>query len=191
LNKIDLSSEQQRNETEVAIQSINPSATVLPSIRGQVDLSSILNVHAFDARPLDLEPTGQAPDQHDHAADEDCHCINHYEVRGISSLSLACPPLDTARLERLDHWIRTVLWEGQLPGASENSAKLEVLRCKGLFSVNGQQHVLQGVRSIYDIAPLAGSAPPSSSTGKLVFIGRHLHEEAVRTSLADVIWKST
>jgi G3E family GTPase len=185
LNKVDIASHQQQAEMEDIIRRINPSATIHPTTQAQVDLDSILNLRAYDSRPIDPSTLSKTSHEHNHDANEDCHCVNHYEVRGISSLSINCPPLDQTRLLRLDEWIRTILWENRLPSASNDALQPEILRCKGIFSVNGQQHVLQGVRSIYDIQPIAGTAP---STGKLVFIGRRLNEEDVRSSLSAVLW---
>lgn len=186
LNKIDLASEQQTTETEAVIRQVNPAAIVHTTTRAQIDLDLILNVQAYGSRPIDAAQPAEEEHEHDHGPNEDCHCINHYQVRGISSLSLSCPALGTARFDRLDEWIRTVLWENRFPNENEGSTPIEILRCKGLFSVNGQQHVLQGVRDIYDIVPLDGNEVETN--GKLVFIGRNLDEAAARRSLSTVLW---
>lgn len=87
-------------------------------------------------------------------------------------------------MERLDEWIRTVLWEGHLPDISEH--KVEILRCKGIcVSDDGQQHILQGVRELYELTDLDASDSPDE--GKLVFIGRGLSDD-VRRSLLNVLY---
>ena len=86
-------------------------------------------------------------------------------------------------MDLLDEWIRDVLWERQLPGRPpEEYTRLEVLRCKGLFiSTTGELHVLQGVRSLYEIAKVEEEEVGLPDTGKLVFIGKGLNEYVRRS----------
>lgn len=69
-------------------------------------------------------------------------------MRGITSIQITCPVLSSAQYTKLDEWIRTVLWERKLPDSPDaTDVPLEVLRCKGLFSMDtGKKFVLQGVR---------------------------------------------
>jgi G3E family GTPase len=186
LNKVDLVNDQQRSDMEAVVRGINPAATIYKTTQANVNLDDILGVGAYGSRSLDPVSSDDTHGHHDHADGEDCTCVTHFQVKGISSLALTCPPLDEERFNHLDEWIRSILWDNKLPGASEDSPLIEVLRCKGLFSVGDTQRVLQGVRNIYDITP-AGQGHPSS--GKLVFIGRNLDADQVRASLHDVVWK--
>ena len=62
---------------------------------------------------------------------------------------------------------------------------MEVLRCKGLFvTTTGELHVLQGVRNLYEIAKVEDEELGLPDAGKLVFIGKGLHEH-VRQSLRE------
>ena len=115
---------------------------------------------------------------------------HHYEVRGISSLQVPVPPLTESVLDRLDEWIRTVLWENRLPEDSLKSATqpLLVLRCKGLFrTTSGTTRVLQGVRNLYEISAAGqNSAELGVDVGKLVFIGKGL-DDRIRSSLLHLL----
>lgn len=66
---------------------------------------------------------------------------------------------------------------------------LEVLRCKGIWwNKRGEQFVLQGVRSLYEVSKITAKTKPEGETmaGKLVLIGRGLNE-AVQHSLRQVV----
>jgi G3E family GTPase len=121
-------------------------------------------------------------DTHDHAREP-----THYELRGISSLQVSCPVLSQASFDRLDEWIRSVLWENHLPGVAENQ-NLQVLRCKGLITMeSGEQYVLQGVRSMYEMARVGEQVDMGvPEPGKMVLIGKGL-DDTVRHSLESIL----
>ena len=195
LNKIDLASPAQVDATEELIRGLNPAASLHRTVRGEIDLKHIIGVDAYAARQMLRESraaTEHTSHQHlthdSHGHDhEHTHCREptHYELRGISSLQVDCPRLTAAQMDRLDEWIRSVLWERQLPGPA-SPASIDVLRCKGLFVTDsGELHVLQGVRNIYEIAKVEEDAELGlPDTGKLVFIGKGL-DEHVRHSLKE------
>lgn len=215
LNKADLAAPESLDATERLLRGINPAASVHRTVRGAVDLRHIVGIAAYASGPLlqkDRYTAGRLHEHedgddhhnehgHDHDHDHDHAHATHYEMRGITSLQVTCPVLTPAQHSRLDEWIRTVLWENRLPwpastgapeAASTASAPLEVLRCKGMFTSDaGQCYVLQGVRSMYEIAALeegagAGADDVSGAeVGKLVFIGKGL-DNAVRASLQEV-----
>ena len=124
-------------------------------------------------------------EKHDDSSDGGRHHHStHYELRGISSLQVTCPVLTTHHLQKLDEWIRTVLWENHLPEAQ--ASELQVLRCKGLFSTEtGQQLVLQGVRNMYEICDANSEVVGIPDEGKVVLIGKGLNDH-VRCSLEGV-----
>ncbi|KNZ78279.1 COBW domain-containing protein 1 [Termitomyces sp. J132] len=104
--------------------------------------------------------------------------------------------VDLGRIMALDTWIRAVLWENSVPGSSAGSEtpELLVLRCKGLITVeDGTQYVLQGVRSMYDMAKIERDAEGDIGVpqiGKIVLIGKGL-DETVRRSLENAIKPTT
>ncbi|KAG6879227.1 hypothetical protein C0992_004288 [Termitomyces sp. T32_za158] len=195
LNKSDLVQPDVLAQVEHLIQQINPTAPIYRTIRGDVDLGRIMGIGAFTAPPLStpiLLPGSQAQAQaHDHNHDHN-HEPTHYEIRGISSLQVPCPTLSPMRFEALDAWIRAVLWDNAIPESSAGggASELLVLRCKGLITVEGgTQYVLQGVRSMYEMAEIQQEAEGDIGVpqmGKIVLIGKGL-DETVRSSLESVM----
>lgn len=159
-----------------------------------------MGIQAYAARPQAI-PTASSHHQqhHEHTEGEECDHVHpqdkpvhHYELRGISSLQVSCSTLTPSRLEALDEWIRTVLWEGHLPGEtiSTSAQRIVILRCKGMFRDDaGKTHVLQGVRDMYEISTLEDGAEEEMGVpdeGKVVLIGKGL-DERVRESLVNVL----
>ena len=192
LNKTDLVSAANLQATEDLLSKINPAVTIHRTVRADINLKHVLNICAYASRALSHAGTPPSGD-HDHASHDhnsaDDKVSTHYEVRGITSLRVTCPVLSPGQLERLEEWIRTVLWECQLPGdfADTHQKSLEVLRCKGMFGVqSGQTFILQGVRNLYELEPLVGNDVGLPEHGKLVFIGTGLGD-SVRNSLESIL----
>jgi G3E family GTPase len=192
LNKTDLVSVANLQATEDLLSKINPTVTVYRTVRADINLEHVLNIRAYASRALFDADTPPSADhdhaRHDHESANDKNST-HYELRGITSLRVTCPALSPEQLERLEEWIRTVLWECQLPGdsADTHQKSLEVLRCKGMFGMqSGQTFVLQGVRNLYELEPLVGNDVGLPGHGKLVFIGKGL-DDSVRKSLESII----
>ena len=202
LNKVDLVPQAQVETTEDIIQGINQAATIYRTVRGEIDLKYIMGIDAYTSRPLLQRKPNHAlhttHDDHDHDHDHD-HSTHdhtspptHYELRGISSLQVDCPTLNPSQHEKLDEWIRSVLWERQLPGEppGDGATELVILRCKGMFKTTaGKAYVLQGVRNLYDIMEVEQGEEPDAGVpevGKLVLIGKGL-DEHVRRSLEAVV----
>jgi G3E family GTPase len=194
LNKVDLVQNEQLRRVEDTIQKINPAAAIHRTVRGEVDLSRVIGIGAYDSRSKHNLALGSEHDHnHEHGPECNHDSTHHYEVRGISSLQITCPVLDDTGIERLDAWIRSVLWENRLPDPAHSPSPrstLDVLRCKGLFhTTSGDQYILQGVRSLYDLAKVLNvdESYGMPCMGKLVLIGKGL-DETVRDSL--VSWLS-
>ena len=82
--------------------------------------------------------------------------------------------LRPAQLEQVDKWLRQVLWENELPGNDE-AQKFEIHRSKGrLVFDNGDLKMLQGVREIFELIDAPFSDEPTPTSGKIIFIGRHV-----------------
>ncbi|KAI9465467.1 CobW domain-containing protein [Lactarius psammicola] len=191
LNKTDLVTTADLQSTEDLLQEVNPAVTIYHTIQANIDLKKVVNIRAYTSRVSLNAGTSWFSDrdhaEHDHG--EPHNHSTHYEVRGITSLQVSCPVLSSAQQERLEEWIRTVLWESQLPEYSTNDRdqSLEVLRCKGIFGTqSGQTLVLQGVRNLYELEPLVGDDVGLPEHGKLVFIGKGL-DDAVRKSLEKIL----
>lgn len=183
---MDLVSERQIISTERLIGQVNPAVPIHRTIQGQVDLSLVIGIAAYQSAPQ-LQRNYSVHDHHINDGHHHDGSTTHFESRGISSLQVSCPILSAEKLEKLDEWIRTVLWENHLPKGSHNSQDLRVLRCKGLFTAaSGEQYVLQGVQNLYEISRMdEKDATGIPESGKLVLIGKGL-DESVRRSLLEV-----
>lgn len=198
LNKVDLVTPEQVVLTEDLIKRVNPTAPVHHTIRGDIALKNILELQAYTKAPeaiLKHSPTSPqhvhtSNCSHDHEDEQSSVKATHYELRGISSLQVSCPVLSQNQFDRLDVWLRGVLWENRIPERSSGSeTELQVLRCKGAFTLEDDRHfVLQGVRNMYDVNELAGKRGDVDvpDIGKIVLIGKGLDDD-VRKSLESVL----
>ncbi|KAL4251898.1 SIMIBI class G3E GTPase family protein [Abortiporus biennis] len=197
LNKTDLVPLEEADHLQRLISQVNPTATIYRTVKAQIDLKLIMGIDAYETRRI----TSHDPSSLLHVSDVECtdsckegdhpHHVgpHHYEIRGISSLQVAYPPLTVSQLEKLDEWIRTVLWENHLPGkTSSENGQLEILRCKGIFTtVEGGLHILQGVRNLYELEKVEDDSDIGlPDEGKLVLIGKGL-DETVRRSLEEIV----
>lgn len=93
------------------------------------------------------------------------------------------PILEEAQLDKLDEWLRSVLWDSKLPNmrsAADSGipaeSGVEIHRLKARIPLrNGGVKVVQGVREIFEI--LDGKEEDKAAAplgGKIVLIGRHI-----------------
>lgn len=100
-------------------------------------------------------------------------------------MSIPIPPLSAEQFPKVDLWLRSVLWECELPHFP-NASPFETHRVKGrLVLETGEIKMIQGVREIFEIIDTADrvSDGDSSLQGKMVIIGRHLNSEEFKQSL--------
>ena len=186
---------------------INATAPIIETVRGHVDLSLVLDVNAYSAARNDPSSSSALPrlanlnitessssTKDDHSSNSHTHALNQ-----ISTLAIPLPSrLSKRQVEALDLAIRALLWEGRLPSSSlcerpteaTEEGSLEILRTKGYFnSREGEEgggegkreHVIQGVREIYEIREVGvgrindeDTGGAKQEAGKLVLIGKGL-----------------
>lgn len=114
-------------------------------------------------------------------------------VQTISTVAIDVPLLAPEQLAKVDAWLRSVLWENEVPGvAADQTRGLEIHRLKARLVFNdGAVKMVQGVREIFEVfdAP-AGSTEESGTSrpsGKLVLIGRQLPGSVVENSFLAAI----
>ena len=205
LNKTDLVSEAELAEIERAIRAINRYAKIIRSVKCQVPLDQILGLGSFDLNEiLKREPDFLKADAHDHHDHDhhhhdhdhqhgpdcghDCghdphhhhhhghddHDHNHIAESDIKSLSLVAEkPIDATKFET---------WMGDLRA---NKGQ-DLLRYKGILDIKGSDHrlVIQGVHMMMDGTNLSLWKAEEKRMSRLVFIGRHLDEKALREGFA-------
>jgi len=198
LNKVDLVDAGELAKIESAIRGINRYAKIIRTTRCAVPLDQILGLGSFDlSEILKREPDFLKADAHEHGHDHphehgpecghDCghdhHAHHHHDHdheknkihdSEISSLSLTSnQPLDGAKFEEWISDLRTN--KGQ-----------DLLRYKGILDIAGSERrlVIQGVHMMMDGTNLSAWAPSEKRSSRLVFIGRHLDEKALREGFA-------
>lgn len=109
----------------------------------------------------------------------------------ISTISIPLPVLNEQQVAKVDKWLRSVLWENQLPNdTAEHKSAFEVHRLKGRLAIgNGPTKIIQGVRELFEIfdSPDSSQRDDANNTGKVVLIGRHVTDYDFEGSLLAVI----
>jgi G3E family GTPase len=180
INKADLVTDDELDAVKARIQSINglakihiTSQSAVPELEG-----FLLDLHAYD-QVQELDRAGKG---HSHLD------------KTISTISVPLPVLTPGGLQAVDAWLRSVLWENELPGsAAPTVPAFEIHRLKGRLKLNdASERIVQGVRELFEIfdnpnldAELAPELRKDS--GKIVLIGRHLDKFDFQRSLLDTV----
>ncbi|KAI0478879.1 cobW-domain-containing protein [Xylariaceae sp. FL0804] len=166
INKTDLVAEEKLDEVKSRIQAINGLAKIHLTKQSQIPQLEgvLLDLHAYDqVQYLDSASKGHS----------------HLDP-SISTVTINAPLLRSEQLQVVDSWLRSVLWDGELPGIqSKSTIPMEIHRSKArLVFDDGSVRIVQGVREIFEIIdaePVSLEGPGTHQTGKIVFIGRGLH----------------
>ncbi|MCK1711955.1 MULTISPECIES: GTP-binding protein [unclassified Bradyrhizobium] len=188
LNKTDLVTKGELAEVEARIRAINPYAKLHRTERCSVALADVLDRGAFDLdRILDIEPDFLNADDHDHDHDhhhhghdhhhDHGHGLKHYHDEDMQSLSLKTDkPLDP---NVFMPWLQNLV---QVEGG-------KILRSKGIlaFHDDDDRYVFQGVHMMLEGNHQRKWQHGERRESRLVFIGRELPEEAIRTGFESCI----
>ncbi|XP_027629231.1 putative COBW domain-containing protein 7 isoform X3 [Tupaia chinensis] len=169
INKTDLVLEEDLNKLRTAIRSINGLGKILETRRSRVDLTSVLDLHAFDS----LSGIGLQKKLHHVPATQP-----HLD-QSIVTITFEVP--GNAHEENLNVFIQNLLWEKNV--RSKDNRCMEVIRLKGLVSIKDkpQQVVVQGVHELYDLEETPVSwKDDTERTNRLVFIGRNLDKDILK-----------
>ncbi|WP_439271725.1 CobW family GTP-binding protein [Pseudochrobactrum sp. HB0163] len=204
LNKTDLVNAQELADVEATIRAINPHAIIHRTQRAAIDLTKVLDRGAFDLqRTLDHDPhfldhdhpdhvCGPDCDHHDHKYDHghehshhhhhdhtcgpDCdHDHHHGHASAIHDVTVMSVSLRTGELDpaKFFPWIQNVT---QVQGP-------DILRLKGIiaFANDDDRYVVQGVHMIIEGDHQRPWKADEKRESRLVFIGRNLNEQALRS----------
>ena len=187
LNKTDLVTKPELAEVEARIRAINPYAKLHRTERCSVALADVLDRGAFDLdRILDIEPDFLEVDDHDHDHDhhghdhhhhDHGHGLKHYHDEDMQSLSLKTDkPLDP---NVFMPWLQNLV---QVEGG-------KILRSKGIlaFHDDDDRYVFQGVHMMLEGNHQRKWKDGEPRQSRLVFIGRELPEELIRTGFESCI----
>ncbi|KAL2105674.1 hypothetical protein VUR80DRAFT_7935 [Thermomyces stellatus] len=172
INKADLVTEDELAKVRERIESINGLAKIHVTEKGVVP--------KLEGFLLDLNA-------YDRIEDQDLSRKGHSHVDPtISTITIPLPVLSPEQVEKVDRWLRSVLWDSELPHFP-NVAPFETHRLKGRLVLHtGEVKMIQGVREIFDMvdSPERVHIGDSSAQGKIVVIGRHLVPDQFAKSLS-------
>tara|TARA_B100000287_G_scaffold120528_2_gene112350 strand:+ start:1142 stop:2335 length:1194 start_codon:yes stop_codon:yes gene_type:complete len=167
LNKIDLVSEEELEEVESKIKSINRFAPMYHTENSIIDPANLINIGSFDLdRTLEMDPEFlDTESEHEH------------DDRVTSTSSKFEGALNVNKLER---------WIGELM----QSKGEDLFRYKGVLAVKGmdQKFVFQGVHMLFGGGFSPEVAPWKEGEARecrFVFIGRNLDHEELQQGLMD------
>ena len=188
LNKVDLVAPEELLHVEARIRRINPLAKIYRSQRSQIDVGLLLNLRARDVTaPLELvapPAVDHGHHQHDHECGKDCDHdhnhdhdpehdaeVHHHHDESVTSFYFEDDrPLDLQKTEK---------WLGNLV----NTLGASIYRSKGILHIKGQAKriVFQGVQMMFEAVPDRFWNSGEKKGSQLVFIGRDLDEEQLRS----------
>ena len=167
LNKIDLVSDEQIEEVEAKIKSINAFAPIYHTEQSVIDPSNLINISAFDLeKTLAMDPEFLDTDaEHEH------------DQRVTSTSSIFTGSLNVNKLQQ---------WIGELM----NDYGEDLFRYKGVLSVKGmdEKFVFQGVHMLFsgyfsqEVAPWRKGEKREC---RFVFIGRNLDHKMLEQGFLD------
>ncbi|CAL1360258.1 unnamed protein product [Linum trigynum] len=171
LNKVDLLSSEgtgggSLDELEKEIRDINSLASIVHTVRCQVDLSKILDCNAYDtARASHLEKLLN-----------ETKSLSTKDLHGSGVHTLCISESQSVDQEKVRLWLEEILWD--------KKDDMDVYRCKGILHIRNSDdlHTLQAVREIYEIVPSRKWKNEEVRLNKIVFIGRNLNEAILAKS---------
>ncbi|KAM9642058.1 zinc-regulated GTPase metalloprotein activator 1B isoform 5-T6 [Trichechus inunguis] len=175
INKTDLVPEEDLSQLRTAIRyrimngSINGLGKILETQRSRVDLSNVLDLHAFDGLSgISLQRKLQYVSATQPHLDQNIITVT-FEAPG------------NAKEESLNVFIQNLLWEKNV--RNKDGHCMEVIRLKGLVSIKdrAQQVIVQGVHELYDLEETPVSWDDDAQrTNRLVFIGKNLDKDVLK-----------
>lgn len=168
LNKTDLVSQEELKKLRTAVGSINGLVRILETQRSRVDLSDVLDLHAFDG------VSGKSLQQKLHL-EEALH--PHLDKSIITS---TFEVLGSVTEEDLNVFVQNLLWEKNVKDKRGNP--MEVIRLKGLVSIGDKPHqvIVQGVHELYDLEETNVRWKDEERMNRMVLIGRNLDKDILK-----------
>uniref|UniRef100_A0A8C6Z958 CobW C-terminal domain-containing protein n=1 Tax=Nothoprocta perdicaria TaxID=30464 RepID=A0A8C6Z958_NOTPE len=166
INKTDLVSGEELNKIRT---SVSESIKLFFSPIIRVDLSNVLDLHAFDS----LSGVSLEKKLH-HVKTTHAHLD-----KGIITVTFEV--LGNILEENLNLFIQNLLWEKNVK--DKTGCTMDIIRLKGLVSIQGKSHqvIVQGVHELYDLEETSVVwKEDEKRTNRLVLIGRNLDKEILK-----------
>jgi G3E family GTPase len=158
LNKIDLVTEDELNQLEQRIRTMNAIAKIYRTRDAELEMDALLGIGAFDLnQALQIDPDFLSETAHQH--DETVGSVAIVESGEVDG-------------DKLNAWLSNLL---QTQGA-------DIFRMKGILTIAGEdlRFVFQGVHMLFDGKADRPWRPEETRKNELVFIGRNLNESALK-----------
>jgi G3E family GTPase len=159
LNKLDIATPEQTAAVRARLRELNPHASIHDSVRGEIDLTHLWDVHAFDiTAKLEKRPDLLDETVHHHDEEIKAHTITMNQ------------PFAVDRFEKF---------------VQELSTHARILRSKGILYLKGDNRrgVFHGVNDRYTIYWDRLWKPEEPRISTLVFIGKDVPIDDIRTNL--------
>ncbi|KAI8814015.1 COBW domain-containing protein 1 [Cladochytrium replicatum] len=178
VNKTDLVSQEHLEVVSQSIRNINGTALIQITTRSQASLDWILDIQSLDNvdRIEVLRKAGLVSDD---------HLPEHIDKSVTTVVVTMHGQFDR---QKLDEWLRSLLWESTIPGSTTPSETLSILRLKAVVDVRGEDSkvVVQGVQELYELHEGVKWAASEARESRFVFIGRGLNEKLLNDSLLGI-----
>ena len=126
------------------------------------------------------------------------HCVHIANIlQRISTITIKAPALKPEQLPKLDQWLRTLLWDAQVPSPTAESvtnvdkklAAFEVYRLKARLPLtDGSVKMVQGVRELFEIKDAERDDEEfDNNEAKIVIIGRDIGKLDLEGSYFSVV----
>lgn len=170
---------------EARVRSLNGVAAVHRTSGSRVGLSSVLGLAAYSTEAAQKAAAAAL----DHRCGSHCHHDASIHTEVVDG-----PDGGLASLERLKRWLAELLWSDEDAVANKAGAAVRagdgpvLFRYKAVLAVGGdtRRHHLQGVQSLFDVAPGAEWADGERPFSRLVVIGRNLDRAALERGFLSV-----
>jgi G3E family GTPase len=166
LNKTDLVTETDLDRVEKRLRAINAFAPIVRSTKSEVSTEQVLDIKGFDLkRTLEMDPEF-LNEMGEHVHDNNVGSISIIQEGDID-------------LTAVKAWINSLI---RTKGA-------DIYRMKGVLSISNskKKFVYQGVHMIFNGNFEEDWSPDEKRESKLVFIGKNLDEDALRSGFAKCI----
>lgn len=210
LNKLDLITTEQAIACKDRIRDVNKYAKILPSVRGQVKLSELVNIRAHDMtnfvnEDIDKEAEvvaelveghgeghGRSEEEHGHGgghseAQNNGHGTGHGTAHGVGHGNANKKSRHDSRVNSFSIWkegeilpMKLSQWMASLGELPAD--KGTIFRIKAILAVKGHpyKHVFHAVMDVSDEDDAGPWEPGEKKVSKIVFIGKSMDQQFLR-----------
>lgn len=181
INKIDLVSCEQLEETKSKIKAINSSARLVETEKSRVELSLILDMHAYDgqenARLIETFRTNADHSSSDH------HARSHVDSQDVMTVTFETT--GTISIASMERFLQRLLWDKDVKNSEDHV--MTILRLKALVAedTSNQRILFQAVNELYDYEKVTVGEEDLGVLNRFIMIGRNLDQSAFHRLLLE------